>query len=266
MTTTELEPAQVQPLLPMLPSAAKEAMAAYQELTREVLTGEDWQGPPGRKGSFVKRRGWAKLATFYNVSTEICREQVDRDDQGQPVRARVIARAVHQGGRHADGDGACSIDEARFSSTKAKQNIANGSLNLEHDLTATATTRALNRAISNLIGFGEVSAEEMSQEPSGGVTEPVLPWGPVANDQQMEQAAERLAKIAPEIDAHRFVLDMGTHFGNGVPEACVKMLAALQKRITEAQTIDEVVDATATADPNQVYPPAQGGGRRYAGD
>jgi len=248
--TTEL--ATIEPILPMDPQVAQQAMAAYQDLTRQVLTTEDWQGPPGRPGSFVKRRGWAKLATFYNVSTEIIRDHVERDDNGQPVRARAVARAVHQNGRHADGDGACSIDEARFSSPKARDQIAAGKVNVEHDLTATATTRAVNRAISNLIGFGAVSAEE-----TDGST-PDAPWGPVATDEQMNLAAARLARIAPDIDPHKFILEMGSYF-NGVPQACTKMISSLYDRVTQAQT-------PRGPNPTQVYPDTDAAYRYQGGD
>ncbi len=149
--TTEL--VHVEPLLPMSPEQAQSAMAQYQELTRKVLVGEDWQGSAGKPNSFVKRRGYAKLATFYGISTELRTLDIDRDGDGMILRARVIARATHPNGRFAEGDGACSTLEKRFQSPGGRQKI-------EHDLPATAATRAVNRAISNLIGFGEVSAEE----------------------------------------------------------------------------------------------------------
>jgi hypothetical protein len=58
-----------------------------------------------------------------------------------------------------DADGYCSADESRFKNAKGRQKI-------ENDLRATATTRAKNRAISDLVGMGEVSAEEV--EVAGG--------------------------------------------------------------------------------------------------
>ena len=50
----------------------------------------------------------------------------------------------------ADGDGSC------FSSEKRGRGQAT-----VHNVRAHAHTRAFNRAVANLVGFGEVSAEEM---------------------------------------------------------------------------------------------------------
>jgi hypothetical protein len=71
------------------------------------------------------------------------------------VRAEVWIRAVAPNGQFGDGDGYCSADEGRFRGWKGRQK-------LENDLRATATTRAKNRAIADLVGMGEVSAEEIA--------------------------------------------------------------------------------------------------------
>jgi hypothetical protein len=68
-----------------------------------------------------------------------------------PLRAEVWARAIAPSGRSMDGDGYCSVDEERFSGPRGNKS------KLENDLRATATTRAMNRAISGLVGMGEVS-------------------------------------------------------------------------------------------------------------
>jgi hypothetical protein len=70
------------------------------------------------------------------------------------VRAEVWIRAVANG-QFGDGDGYCSADEARFKSRCGRQK-------LENDLRSTATTRAKNRATADLVGMGEVSAEEIA--------------------------------------------------------------------------------------------------------
>lgn len=51
------------------------------------------------------------------------------------------------------GTGTCSINERRRGRESFK--------NADHDVPATSWTRALNRAISDLVGWGEVSAEEL---------------------------------------------------------------------------------------------------------
>jgi hypothetical protein len=196
MSTTEI--VHVEPLLPMSPEAAEEAMTSYQELTRRVLTPDDWQGQPGKPGSFVKRRGWAKLATFYGVSTELVGPtRIERGAEGELLRAYATARATHPNGRHADGDGACSITEPRFASDK-------GRLKVEHDLPATAVTRAVNRAISNLIGFGQVSAEEVVD-------------GEVLDSTAKLDLATSLRGLSPDVDADRFVVVLERRFGGAIP-------------------------------------------------
>jgi hypothetical protein len=70
------------------------------------------------------------------------------------VRAEVWIRAIAPNGQYGDGYGYCSLDEGRFKSWRGRQK-------LENDLRTTATTRAKNRAISDLVGMGELSAEEI---------------------------------------------------------------------------------------------------------
>jgi hypothetical protein len=64
----------------------------------------------------------------------------------QKVECSVEVRAPN--GRLVTGYGACSSEERGFT-------------HHDHDIPATAFTRALNRAISDMIGMGDVSAEEI---------------------------------------------------------------------------------------------------------
>ena len=182
---------QTTPLMPVNVEAAQAAMAAYQDLTARLLTADDWIGRPGAPESFVKRSGWQKVSTFYGVSTELVERTVDRDDDGRPTRAYVLARATARDGRHADGDGACGVNEPRFRSSGGRQK-------LEHDLPATAATRATNRAISNLVGFGAVSAEEVDADvrAGGGPAPAVLPaWAEGIDDDAGGRFVDNLESI-----------------------------------------------------------------------
>lgn len=138
----------------------KGSMEAYQQGLHALLDTDDWQGRPGAKGSFVKKSGWRKIATWFDLDVEPIpgMSKVERDDNGQPVRAEVWVRAVAPSGRSFVGDGYCSVEESRFARESGRQK-------LENDLRATATTRAVNRAISNLVGMGAVSAEEVGSKP-----------------------------------------------------------------------------------------------------
>lgn len=126
-----------------------EAQAEYQELCRSLLTDDDYQHIQGK--SFRKKSGWRKLNVAFNVSMDLLAEDYTYDEDGKIRRAKVTVRATAPNGRHADGIGLCSRTERRF--TKP-----------EHDIPATAYTRAANRASSDLYGLGEVSAEEMDYD------------------------------------------------------------------------------------------------------
>jgi hypothetical protein len=165
-----------------------ESFAQYQELLPKLLDDSDYQAAgkdkkTGKIRRFVKKSGWRKIATAFDLDVQIIRSTVERDDTGQPCRAEVWARAIAPSGRSMDGDGYCSVDEERFT-------YANGKQKLENDLRATATTRAMNRAISGLVGMGEVSAEEMS---GGGHTDaaPAIPAHAVEASQAAKEEATK---------------------------------------------------------------------------
>lgn len=187
MTGAELEPVtRPTPLLPLDPSEARGVMAAYRELCRAILTDDDTQQIDDR--SFVKRSGFQKLAVAYGVSTEIRSLHVDRDDDDAPLRARAVVRATHPNGRHAEGDGACARTErGRRRSEKP-----------DHDLTATAVTRATNRAISNLVAFGAISAEEATPDDDAGVgvdPAPLPPWAQPAPDELLVATVDAITRV-----------------------------------------------------------------------
>lgn len=71
------------------------------------------------------------------------------DDSLSVRRAEYSVTVVAPGGQTFSGVGACSIKEGR----KFKHH--------DHDIIATAFTRALNRTIADVVGWGEVSAEEV---------------------------------------------------------------------------------------------------------
>ena len=62
----------------------------------------------------------------------------------------VVAKVTAKNGRTSVASGSCASNERGFA-------------HLEHDVRSTAHTRAKNRAISDMIGAGEVSAEEVNQ-------------------------------------------------------------------------------------------------------
>ncbi|HOX41802.1 MAG TPA: hypothetical protein PK263_06495, partial [bacterium] len=69
----------------------------------------------------------------------------------------ITVKASTQNGRFAFGVGSCSSSERNFAHP-------------EHDVRSTGHTRAKNRAISDLIGGGEVAAEEIESQPDMAAT------------------------------------------------------------------------------------------------
>lgn len=123
--------------------------AAYDAACAELIGPNDVQRDGGR--TFKKKSAWRKLARYFNISVEVARVEREVMADGHFL-ATVTARAVAPWGQRYEEIGACCSDEA---TGKRVITVA--------DAIATASTRAQNRAISNLIAMGEVSAEEMDK-------------------------------------------------------------------------------------------------------
>ncbi len=150
----------------------------------------------GRK--FRKKSYWRAIATAFNLSVVLKEEQRVGDDW------IVTYTASAKNGRSADGDGSCSMDEKR------------GNMATIHNVRAHAHTRAYNRAVSNLVGFGEVSAEEMNDNGPQATPKPRAVGG--ITDKQRKRlyaishsTAERLQIPQETIDgyARKFMADLG---------------------------------------------------------
>lgn len=202
-------------LKPLDVQEVAKSMEQYQAGLQSLLNKSDWQDA-GRGESFVKKSGWRKIATWFGLSVEVLRDRVERDEQGQPLRATVIARAVAPNGRYMDGDGHCSVTESRFARNKGK---------LENDLIGTATTRAKNRAIADLVGMGAVSAEETDGQP------PPPPFGEAASEELQEKTVLGLAALLGD-DApvgaliEKLVKDGGGYLPRISARACALVAAA----------------------------------------
>jgi hypothetical protein len=110
----------------------------YQEFCQSILNQHDYERIGGK--TFVKRTGWRKLALAFQVSFQQMSMDVVYDANGQVQRATFVERAILPCGRFVDGWGSCSRGEKTFS----KPN---------HDIPATAETRAKNRACQDLFGM-----------------------------------------------------------------------------------------------------------------
>lgn len=173
-------------LKPLDVDAVLESFEDYQRLVQRLLTKDDWQGTPNADGSFVKKKGWRKIATAFDLDLKRVSSSVERDEHGNPVRASACYVAIAPSGRSMDGDGYCSVDESRFKKASGRQK-------LEHDLQATAATRAKNRATSDLVGMGEVSAEEVDSGSPSPAAVAGPPFGPTVSDIYLKQTRNAIA-------------------------------------------------------------------------
>ena len=134
-------------------------LKAFDDFKNKALSKNDYAVIKGKKS--VKRSGWSKYAVACNVSTELREERVEERD-GHRIY-HFVYRAIHlPSGRYADAAGSASEKE------KSEEEWNHP----EHDVRSLAQTRAYNRAISNLVGGGEISAEELSTDDRTGASRP----------------------------------------------------------------------------------------------
>jgi len=242
-------------------SEARDAMAVYREMCKSLLERDDFQAVGDRE--FVKRSGFQKLAAAYGVSTRIVSQDFDYSDEGEIVRARVVVRATHPSGRYAEGDGACSAREKRF---------RRGGEKIDHDLPATAMTRATNRAVSNLVAFGQVSAEEAESTvggsgPAAAAPPPMPGWAAPMNDipgvahnitrvlkaAGVKDTAGKVSAIGQEIfdlcdGTFPFALARLAHLMAAAAENTVPFAEEKQEVTTEYDAVAEATDEVYTDD------------------
>lgn len=140
----------------------KKLSAAYDAVCASLIGENDVQKDGGR--TFKKKSAWRKLQRHFNISTSVV--GVETKMMGEHLVATVNVRASAPWGQSAEAVGACGGDEATGRRTIT---IA--------DAIATAETRATNRAVSNLIAMGEVSAEEIDKRPPKPPEEKIMPFG-----------------------------------------------------------------------------------------
>jgi hypothetical protein len=153
------------------PDQAMARWNEYQALVKKIIGPTDIQSfvEDGKTRTFIKKQGWQKLATYHGIGIEmvgerlfhkhdpkICLRAVMPDKYGEivdcgcaVVGARYVVRATAPNGRTVEAIGLATFNEKKARYTR-----------VEHDLAGKAFTRASNRAISAIIGAGEISAEE----------------------------------------------------------------------------------------------------------
>jgi hypothetical protein len=160
---------------------AKEAMQAYIDLCKGVLTDDDYQmfrqwnskTRQNEEKRFIKKSGVKKLQVFFGISVRIKETVMDQMPDGH-FGFRVTATATRKNGDSTDATGACSTIEERFtpeqkadeSDPAYRARVKKARNRAYHDILGTAETRSTNRAIMNAIGVGggEVTADEMPHD------------------------------------------------------------------------------------------------------
>lgn len=158
-----------------------ETYEQFDQIKQDLLTPNDVQKIGGNV--HVTKSGWRKIATAFNLSVETIRTSKDVSDG--VVRYSVKARAVAPNGKSTTASGLCASNESNHMEAGKPDGVTSeGELEEtvnylkvdgkwrrlkdpkevnEHNIMATAETRAKNRAISDLVGGGEVSAEELGE-------------------------------------------------------------------------------------------------------
>lgn len=145
----------------------KQLMGLYDQAVNALVGPNDVQEEGGKQ--FKKKSAWRKIGRFFEVSTEVVHvEKGWALDEAEGVRhyyAEVHVRGIAPWGQYTVAIGACSTREKRFYRTDRQTGALypneNARGKAEHDCVATAATRATNRAVSDLVAAGEVSAEEV---------------------------------------------------------------------------------------------------------
>jgi hypothetical protein len=156
VTPEPARPAILEIVAPLDIDKLAEAFKKFEDFKRRLLAETDSVNIQGKQ--FIKKSGWRKWALACGVSDKIVsieRVPPTGRDPEFGFYYRIITDAFHQStGRSASGVAVASSTE------KSKW------AHEEHDVFSLAATRSKNRAIADLVGGGEVSAEEIEADPT----------------------------------------------------------------------------------------------------
>src|SRR4029450_5509488 len=154
--------------VPMFGGAAMAAaFRGYQDLQHTLDQAMPDQVIQIEGRPFRKKGYWRGVGIAFNLTVTLLEERREVhgmfEDGHDNFGWIAIYQATAPNGRSAIGDGAC------FAIEKAVRRLPNKWALLpyqatEHNIRSHAHTRSFNRAVSNLVGFGEVSAEELERD------------------------------------------------------------------------------------------------------
>ena len=176
----------------------KKQMRYFEDVKAKLLAKDDMltvtttDKKTGVKTSkpYIKRSGWRKVALAFALSDRIVSEKKTERTDGSFVW-HVVVEVYNQGGRTTTGSGACDTNER-----KAIEPGKSAWAHIEHDVYATAHTRAKNRAISDMVAGGIITAEELEPSVSEDepASEPHADYEPDFKDFEDQLAAELSAE------------------------------------------------------------------------
>jgi hypothetical protein len=170
------------------PEDAKLAIKRFGEIEKAMLDEDDYQEftREGKKHRFPKKSAFRKIALAFNLTDEILEERYEtKGEDGKIGVWHFTVKATAPNNRSSVGVGSFSTDE---------RDVAHS----EHDGRAMAHTRAKNRAISDLVAGGILSAEEIlgipeyKTPPSYGKAPKAAPAKAPAKAETGEEALKKL--------------------------------------------------------------------------
>lgn len=168
------------------PEQARTVIAEWAALKAAIATESDVyrEERGGKVVEYYKKSYWRKAATFLGITVEATPGS-ERFEVIGGAKVASVNYSASVPGRKVTGDGHCGSDERG----KERWTIAN--------LLATAHSRAYNRAVSNCIGGGEVSADELEVVERPATPTPAKP----AVDVEYQVEENVFVKLRQKIDS-----------------------------------------------------------------
>lgn len=241
--------------------SAKAFMDNYQEVCKALLDNSDFQKVRmnGKETAFKKKSAWRKIATAFNISDEVIEKEIIRDDNYQIISATFNVKATAPNGRSGVGVASCSIfDKVNKKDKEQPSNfeLRNRFNNAENDVIGTAHTRAKSRAIADLVGMGEVSAEELGEmgvieKPKKMSVKPKAQASNVGHKPKPKVAAKPKPKPTPKPPADDEAIEVEILSGDSPSKSIKDMIdenAAIKRVVEELQEENRTVNRMAIED------------------
>ena len=177
-----------------------------------------------KKKRYLLKSGWRKIKTFFKISHEVLQFDRVREDNRIVYICRV--KAFLPSGVSSESVGVCSSDEPGRKTSS------------EHVIAAMAQTRALNRAIADLVGVGEFEEDIEVEETTSTI------YDKSAKQVQTPQIESRTYQPTRQEILSKIFAWIKKKEDNGVPrsETFFKMKSAIGKQ-RESISLKELQDS-----------------------